>query len=316
MTASGSRSRGPAWCEPARLPDEMLAFDQIVGDTLPVGAPGKVGALDLTLTSDGTRTRVERQFQRAPLHVYRPLYLDAELPGMAFIYLQQSGDGLVQGDRNRIDICCGPASEAHLTTQAATKIFSARHNFASQMLNVSVENDAFVEYLPDPVVPFRGSRFFQHTSVKVHSHSTVIIGETMLPGRVAYGERHTYDLYWSETEVQDHTGQLLFKDVLRLQPDAGGGPNSMAVLGRYDVIGGLYVITRRTNATALAEALRVAVDGDPQVLTGVSQLPNDCGVGVRLLGETSAAVRVGLTAAWAAARLHLLGTPLPDLRKG
>jgi urease accessory protein len=294
----------------------VLAFDQVVGESLPVGAPGKVGALDLTLTSDGVQTRVERQFQRAPLHVYRPLYLDPDLPGMAFIYLQQSGDGLVQGDRNRIDIRCGRGSEAHLTTQAATKIFSARHNFASQIVNICVEEDALVEYLPDPIVPFRGSRYFQHTTVIAHPRSAVIIGETTLPGRVAYGEKHIYDLFWSETEVQDHTGQLLFKDVLRLQPGAACGPKSMALLGRYDVIAGLYVITRRTGATAMAEVLRVAVDNLPQVLAGVSELPNECGVGMRLLGKTSTAVRAGLTAAWAATRLHLLGSPLPDLRKG
>jgi urease accessory protein len=316
MTTSDIQGRDPAWSEPAQVPDEVRAFDQTVAESLPVGAPGKVGAIDLTLTSDGARTRVERQFQRAPLHVYRPLYLDAELPGMAFIYLQQSGDGLVQGDRNRVDVHCGPGSEAHLTTQAATKIFTTRQNFASQIVNLRVENDAFVEYLPDPVVPFRGSRFFQHTTVMAHSSSTVIIGETLLPGRVAYGESHVYDLYWSETEVQDQTGEVLVKDLLRLQPGAGGGPHSLAVLGQYEVIAAFYIITKRASPTTMTEVLRAALDGRPQVLAGVTELPNECGVGVRLLGTTSAAVRTGLTAAWAAARLHLLGAPLPDLRKG
>jgi urease accessory protein UreH len=39
---------------------------------------------------------------------------------MAFIFMQQSGDGLVQGDRNRIEISCGPGSATYITTQAAT----------------------------------------------------------------------------------------------------------------------------------------------------------------------------------------------------
>ena len=39
---------------------------------------------------------------------------------MAFIFMQQSGDGLVQGDRNRIDISGGPGSAIYITMQAAT----------------------------------------------------------------------------------------------------------------------------------------------------------------------------------------------------
>jgi urease accessory protein len=68
--------------------------------------------------------------------MYRPVYLDPARPDMAFIFMQQSGDGLVQGDRNRIDISCCPGSAAHITTQAATKIFAARQNFTSQIINL------------------------------------------------------------------------------------------------------------------------------------------------------------------------------------
>jgi len=52
------------------------------------------------------------------------------------------------------------------------------------------------------------------------------------------------------------------------------------------------------------------------VLGGVSELPNGCGVSVRLLGRTSKTVRAAMTNAWSAARQALLGVPTPDLRKG
>ena len=316
MTTMDVPSPNHPWCEPARLPDDLLAFDQEIEGSLPVGAPGKVGALTLTLSSDGPRTRVERQFQRAPLHVYRPVYLDRGRPGMAFIYLQQFGDGFVQGDRHHVDIRCGPGSEVHVTTQAATKIFSAPQNIASQVVNLYADDGAFLEYLPDPVVPFRGSRFFQRTILAAHPGSTVILGETLLPGRIAYGERHVYDLFWSETEVQDQTGEILFKDLLRLQPEAGESPHSLAVLGPYDVIASFYVITRRTSPATMTEVLRSAVADCPEVLCGISRLPNDSGVGVRILGSTSMAVKAATNRVWSAARFQLLGAPVPDLRKG
>ena len=44
--------------------------------------------------------------------------------------------------------------------------------------------------------------------------------------------------------------------------------------------------------------------------------PNGCGASVRLLGARSKVVRAALRTAWSAARLALIGTPAPDLRKG
>jgi urease accessory protein len=305
-----------AWCSPADLPDEIVAFDSCLEGGLPVGASGKLGVLNLALSTDGRRTRVQRQYQRAPLYVYRPVYLDPARPDMAFIFIQQSGDGLVQGDRDRVDISCGPGSATHITTQAATKIFAARQNFTSQLINLRADERTILEYLPDPTVPYRGSRFFQRTRLTVHPESTVILGETVLPGRVARGEKHLYSLYWSETEVQTDGGDLLFRDVLRLNPGGDAHPNSIAVLGDYDVIAALYIITMKTNLKHLLELLRAALGGCPEVLAGVSALPNACGLGIRLLGPTSATVQAALLTGWTAARLALLGGPPPDLRKG
>src|SRR5262249_20718744 len=153
-----------------------------------------------------------------PLYAYRPIHLDPERPDMAFIFVQQSGDGYVQGDRYRIHVECASGAAAHITTQAPTKVFSARQNIATQLVTLDVAPKALLEYLPDPVVPCRGSRFFQQMHVIVDHGATVILGETLWPGRVAHGERHAYDLYWSETEVRRPDGTLLFADVLRLRP--------------------------------------------------------------------------------------------------
>jgi urease accessory protein len=304
-----------ASCTPAGLPDEFAAFDRPVEGGLPVGAPGKVGALELSLARRGGTTRVVHHYQRAPLHVYRPIHLDANMPEMAFVFVQQFGDGFLHGDRCRIDIDCGPGAAVHVTTQAATNVYRAERNFATQLVNFRAGRGALVEYLPDPVVPFRGSRFFQRTCLTADPDSTSILGEVLLPGRVARGEVHAYDLYWAETEARRPDGALLFADLLRLRPTEGEGPRSLALLGGREVVATLYVVTQRTPAPELVQLLRQALtDGD--VLGGVSELPNGCGVCARLLGRTSKTVREAVTNMWNAARLALLGVPAPDLRKG
>jgi urease accessory protein len=298
------------------LPDEVLAFDGSVRGGLGVGAAGKVGVLELDLVATEGRTRVGRQYQQAPLHVFLPIYLDPGRPDMAFIFIQQSGDGYVQGDRYRIDIDCASGAAAHITTQAATKVFGARQNFATQVVNLAAAPGAVLEYLPDPVVPCRGSRLFQSLSVTADWDSTVILADTLLPGRVAHGEAHVYDLYWSETEVRRPDGTLLFADVLRLNPAGGRHPKSIGLCGPHDVIASLYVVTARIGPPALVGMLRAVLAAAPEVVAGVSELPNGCGIVVRALGRSSKAVQAAVVAAWNEARLALLGAPAPDLRKG
>jgi len=235
------RRDDPAWCTPTELPEELLTFGGTVQDGLAVGAPGKTGVLDLELAPRAGSTRVIRQYQRAPLHIYRPIYLDPVRPDMAFVFLQQQGDGIVQGDRYRVDVDCAPGSAVHLTTQASTKVFAARDNFATQLVNLRVGAGAVLEYLPDPVVPFRGSRLFQRTCLSAAEDATVILGEVLLPGRVAHDEVHAYDLCWAETEAHDLDGTLLFADSMRLRPGHVGDPRSPGVLGGYDVVATLYV---------------------------------------------------------------------------
>ena len=302
-------------CTPAALPDEFVGLDRPVEGGLPVGAPGKVGVLELSLARSGGTTRVVRHYQRSPLHVYRPIYLDAGRPDMAFVYVQQFGDGFVQGDRCRIDIDCAADSAVHVTTQAATSVFAARDNFASQLVNLRADAGAVLEYLPDPTVPFRGSRLFQRILVTADPEATVILADTLLPGRVARGEAHVYDLYWSETEVRRPDGTLLFVDTLRLNPTRGDDPRAIGLLGT-EIIATLHVVTGRSDPETLVRRLRAAVGTSSDVLAGVSELPNGCGASVRLLGATSKVVGAALRTAWNAARLALLGTPAPDLRKG
>ena len=230
MIESPARRRDPSWYTPADLPVEVIAFNGSVRGGLDVGAAGKVGVLDLGLCRHGGATRIERHYQRVPLHVYRPIYLDEARPDMAFVFVQQFGEGFVQGDRYRIDVECAPGAAAHITTQAATNVFGANQNFAAQIVNLRADAGAVLEYLPNPVVPFRGSRLFQRTRVTAHRDATVILGETLLPGRVAHREAHAYDLYWSEIEVRRPEGRLLLADVLRLNPAQAGIRSRLACL--------------------------------------------------------------------------------------
>ena len=102
---------------------------------------------------------------------------------------------------------------------------------------------------------------------------------------------------------------------MRLSPARGDDPRAIGLLGT-EVVATLHGVTGRSDPETLIRQLRAAVGASSDVLAGVSELPNGCGASVRLLGARSKVVRAALRTAWSAARLALIGTPAPDLRKG
>jgi len=280
---------------------------------LHVGAPGKVGVLDLGLAPIGAATRVVRHYQRLPLYCFHPLYVDPLWPEMAFVYALQAGEGVVQGDRYRIEIDCAPGAAVHFTTPAATKIFGMPSSYASQSVNVTIGAGAFVEFLPEPVLPFRGSRYLQRTRIRVEPGATAIFAETLLPGRVARGESHAYDLYCTDMEVHGPDGRLLAADRLELRPSSRS-VRSLGCLGPHDVLASVYVVTRESPAK-LVKRLREVLAAHHDVFAGASELPNHCGVMARAFGQSSMAIARAVRAVWNAARLAVAGVQAPDVRK-
>ncbi|HEY7030250.1 MAG TPA: urease accessory protein UreD [Thermomicrobiales bacterium] len=311
MTVAFSRG-DPRHYTPDRLPREFLAYDQTV-DHLDTGRPGKVGLLEVTFASDGI-TRLVHHFQQTPLHVFRPLYVDPGRPDLAVVYVLSAGGGVLQGDRYRLDVVCEEGAAVHLTTQAATKLYRMDRNYASQLLHLTAGPQSFLEYLPDPIIPYRDARFFQRTLLTIHPTATAILGETLLPGRVAHGERHAYTHFVGQTETRTPDGRLLFADTINLAPSSSK-LQSPGRLGDHDVLASLFVVSQVLRPRDLNARLRAALDHHPAIAAGASELPNGAGVSVRILGPTSTAVRAALHATWNEARLAAIGVPAPNLRK-
>jgi urease accessory protein len=113
---------------------------------------------------------------------------------------------------------------------------------------------------------------------------------------------------------------LLFEDATSLG-SADGESTSPGVLGEHTVFGSLYVVvpggTRLDGGTDALRELADAIDeraatGDAHA--GATTLPNDAGVLVRALGETSEPVTDALWRAWDRARRPLFDVSAPEVR--
>lgn len=323
LTPSRAAERkDPRWWTFARLPPEVAEFDAADRADEP-GAPGSprrgsVGLLDLDFATVAGATRLVRQYHRTPLYILRPIHLDECRPDMAFVYVQQQGDGLLQGDRCRLDVDVGESASVHLTTQAATKIYRMDTGYASQLVNITAGPGAFVEYLPEPVMPFAGSRFAGSTVLTVDPEAIVLYGEMLLPGRAARGERHDYDLYYATTRIHRPGGEQLAADTLSFRgrsADAGGRADTPARLGAHPVHANFFALAPEDRVGPLLERWRECLHDCPGIVGGVTRLPSGAGLLARVLGPSSLPVRAAQHLLWDTARRQLVGSPAPDLRR-
>jgi urease accessory protein len=279
---------------------------------LKAGACGKAGLLRLEFAVQAGVTKLVSSYSTGPQRVQRALRLDAGLPEMAFAIIQSVSGGILQGDRLAIDVCARADARAHITTQSATKLYRMEHNYATQRIRIDAESGAYVEFLPDYLIPFAGSRIYQEIDLQVARGATVVFCDAITPGRVGAGEQFKFDLVVTRVEARDDEGILLFQDTLLLDP-AQRLPSSIGLLGNRTVLGTLYALTHRTVAAELTAALRESLRGVTGVDAGTTTLPRDAGAVVRVLGNGIEQVQATLGVAWRACRRVLLQRDAPPI---
>jgi urease accessory protein len=202
-----------AFYVPEDIPLEVLAYDSKLSQ-LGVGRAGKLGAIVLRMEYEPHRQRTvaKEQYSKVPLFTQRVLYLEESLPSMAYLYIISPSGGILQGDRYRMDITLANNAFLHLTTQGATRIYRMDKNYATQLVHINVGEGCYFEYIPDQIIPYRNSRFYQNVLLNVHDNSTLIYSEMLVPGRVGSGESFEYDICYLKTNAKNQNGNLRFID--------------------------------------------------------------------------------------------------------
>src|SRR5688500_6912318 len=275
---------------PKEVPPEVVAYGSSLSQ-LGVGKAGKLGALVLRLEEEKStgKTSVKEQYSRVPLYTQRALYLEEALSNMAYMYIISPSGGVLQGDRCRMDITLRKHAFAHITTQGATRIYRMEKNYATQIVNLDVGEDCYLEYIPDQVIPYRNSRFYQEANLRVHDNATLLYSEIITPGRVASGEHFDYDICYMKATAKDSSGGLKFTDVAMLEPKKRD-MKVFGVLSNHDVVGNMYIITKN-KLQEINIGVNTALNDIHNVYDGATILPSNSGVGIRMLANTASDVR-------------------------
>ena len=63
---------------------------------------------------------------------------------MAYLYIISPSGGILQGDRYKTEITLKNNATSHITTQGATRIYSMNSNSASQMVNITLDENCYL----------------------------------------------------------------------------------------------------------------------------------------------------------------------------
>lgn len=300
---------------PRNIPPEFEVY--FTKSRSEAGKYGKVGILRLKLEmdTDTKRTIIREQYSRVPLFAQRAMYLEESLPTMAYIYIMSPSGGILQGDRYRIDITLSNNAFAHVTTQGATRIYKMEKNCGTQIVNIKVEEGSYFEYIPDQIIPFRNSRFYQEVELKVHNNATMIYSEMIVSGRVASGEKFKYDVCYIRTIARNHLDKTRFIDTVKLEP-MKQNLNVDGILGNYEVTGTIYIVTEEQYVKTLQDEINKKIKefGD-KVSGGTSVLLDRQGVIIRILGTTAEDVKNLIFEVIEIARHQIIGASFSTMRK-
>ena len=272
-------------CTPSDIPQEILQYDGDVAQ-MNVGKSGKIGFLELELQNDSDRqkTIITRKQTQVPLYVQKALHYDLDYPSMAHVFILSPSGGILQGDRYRMDVELKNNAISHLTTQGATRIYKMESNYATHMVTLNLRDNSYLEFIPEQIIPYKNSRFYQKTNLSVDESSTIIYSETIVPGRIAMGEMFDFDVCYLKTEGKIN-GKTKFRDSSLLTPKT----QKIQTLTMFDnktILTSVYVLTKK-DVTKINDLINELFSNMENMSGGSSLMPNDSGISIRILGNSS-----------------------------
>lgn len=277
-----------------------------------VGAPGKHGYLNLGFELNPEGKSILRELdRRAPLIVQQELYFDEKLPGMPCVYILSSGGPNVDGDRYQQNITVKKNAMAYVSTGAATKLATMKYNYSGMIQNITLEEGAYLEFLPEPTIPHAHTRFACDTKMTVHPTATAIYSEIYMAGRKYHNnELYQFDIISVATHGERPDGEQLFREKFIIRPEMFN-VRETGTMGRFDVFANVVVMTPPDKAGEIYEATNAFYDTRKMLAAGITHLPNNAGLLFKVLGMEPDPVKAVVREFCSNVRQAVKGVPLP-----
>jgi urease accessory protein len=247
------------------------------------------GHLLLNAARRDDRTVLVSQSFRAPFHLSKPYWNEDH--GTLVVQVVNPTAGILSGDKLVSEIDVGPGAALVVTTPSASRIFKMdAEGSAESRQAFRVAAGAWLEFSPEPLVPHRGSRFRQITTLDVAAGGSAFFVDQLQPGRVAHnGEAWLWERLVLELTVR-RAGELILRERL----DHSGA--DLHTLARFFRSGAAACFANAVLVSELADgAWRRDLDqlNSESLQLGVSALRTG-GWSVRMVAADSVTLRQGL----------------------
>ena len=284
----------------------------------PLSAAGRFGGrpaamnLEFACAPDGL-THIASQYAAYPFHICRPFRYENDPEGMATVYMQSASGGLYEHERLETTLIASENAAAHVTSQASTIVHEMQGGRAQQDVTLRVETNAWLEYLPDPLILFPGARVDSRVRLVLAKGAQAVVADSFLAHDSKAAGR-VFDQLKSEVRIETTNGKLLACDVFAVS--GAEFRDALALGGRGYATHGSMAMMSATGATdeALA-AIRAQIDSNEECYGGASLLPNNAGIWARLVARDGAALRRTMIAVWASMRRSMTGVEPVARRK-
>ena len=270
----------------------------------------KHGHLEMGFEVDENgRSILRHLYRRVPIVVQQALYFDEQLPTLPCVYILSSGGPYVDGDRYEHHITLGTGAMAHISTGAATKVATMRHDHCRLTQTLHLAEGSYLEWLPQPTIPHRGARLSAHTNITLHPTASLFYAEGYTCGRLYHGEKFAYDWLSTSLVVHNTKGEELLREAMHIAPQILS-PERLGTMGHYRHYGSVIMMAPPDICRTLYDSLT------PRATTSeamsVSLLRGEVGVVVRLLTLSTEALKEHTRSLCSSFRRLVKGCPLPE----
>ena len=264
---------------------------------------GWYGSLQLVYGNHQGSTQLTHAQVKAPLKVQRPFYPEGQ--AVCHSVVLHTAGGIVGGDRLSQNIHLKANAHALITNAAASKVYRSNGQQARQTIEIQVDADACLEWLPQETIVFNGAVYRQDLRVELAQNASWLGWEIARFGRSARGEKFLEGEWRSHTEVWQQ-GRPLWIDRQWL-PGKEEIFNSPHGLAGKPVVASLAWVGQAVSPEIIEKARILWNSQNRQGEAGVTQLIS--GILCRYRGSSTAEVRNWFTDIWHLLRLSFLGRP-------
>lgn len=267
------------------------------------------GALSLTFRRKSSgQTYIAEQYFKIPMQIMPPHYQDDD--GTAFVYLLNTGGGVLHNDRYMTELIAEEGSRVLITSPSSNKLYKMEDGHAELINHITVKDGAVMEYLPEHNVPYAGSHTYQENEFRLDKGAVLIASDMVTAGRVAMGEVFKYDFYASRTKIYVDN-KLRVYDNSRMEPE-DTDMEKLGYMEGYLTNGTIYVYSEGLSSDLPQRLNAMENEGDVKFAAG--KIDDDFMI-IRFLGNSMIELKEKIDTVWGVLRRELLGKEPVRIRK-